>query len=254
MIRATAIVPAAGVSARFGTDKLSQDLGGRPLLVRTVEALSRRPEVKQIIVAGPPASIDQFKERFGPVLGFHGAEIVGGGETDRWETVALAIASVAEDATHILVHDAARPCIGDALLDRLFEAAATLDAVIPGVPIASTIKQVDSNTPCDVAQGDALADSILGADTAPGIEACPIVQTIPRSNLVLAQTPQIFRREVLIGAYAAGGLEGTTDDASVVERAGHTVHVVAGDPLNIKITRGADLRLASAIMRDMQSN
>ena len=254
MIRATAIVPAAGVSARFGTDKLSRDLGGRPLLVRTVEALSRRPEVKQIIVAGPPASLDQFKDRFGPVLGFHGVEIVAGGQVDRWETVSLVLRSVAEDATHILVHDAARPCIGDALLDRLFEAAATLDAVIPGVPVASTIKQIDLHASCDVAEGNALADSILGAETAPGIEASPIVQTISRSNLVLAQTPQIFRRDVLVDAYAAGEFEGTTDDASVVQQAGHTVHVIAGDPLNIKITHAADLRLASAIMRDMQSN
>jgi 2-C-methyl-D-erythritol 4-phosphate cytidylyltransferase len=77
---------------------------------------------------------------------------------------------------------------------------------------------------------------------------------VPRTNLVLAQTPQIFAREVLVEAYARGGGAGTTDDASVVERAGHTVHVVQGDPLNIKITHADDWRLAVAIMRGMQSN
>ena len=78
MMSVTAIVPAAGGSTRFGSDKLARDLGGRPLLVRTVEALSRRAEVRQIIVAGPPGSFEAFAARFGPVLGFHGAELVEG--------------------------------------------------------------------------------------------------------------------------------------------------------------------------------
>jgi len=248
----TAIVPAAGGSTRFGSDKLARDLGGRPLLVRTVEALSRRAEVRQIIVAGPPGSFEAFAARFGPVLGFHGAELVEGGRQDRWETVSKAIASVSEDATHIAVHDAARPCLSDALLDRIFEAAASLDAVVPCVEVTSTVKEVDPSSAADVAEGDALVDSILGGETAPVLEALPVQRTVPRDCLRLAQTPQVFAKDVLVAAYAAGG-EGATDDASVVERSGHTVHAVPGDPLNIKVTHPDDLRLAAAIMRGMAS-
>jgi 2-C-methyl-D-erythritol 4-phosphate cytidylyltransferase len=245
----TVILPAAGVSARFGSDKLSCDLGGRPLLVRTVEAFTRRPEVQQIIVAGPAGdAFEAFQDRFAAVLGFHGVLLVMGGHRDRWETVSLALQHVAENATHVAIHDAARPCLSTALLDRLFEAAAGLDAVIPGIEVASTIKETDRQATLNVAEADLLVDSILGDDASPRLEACPVLRTVPRSGLVLAQTPQIFRRELLLQAYAAGGGEGTTDDASVVERCGVTVHVVRGDPTNLKVTEAADLQLAAAIV------
>jgi 2-C-methyl-D-erythritol 4-phosphate cytidylyltransferase len=244
------ILPAAGGSTRFGRDKLSCDLGGRPLLVRTVEAFSRRSEVRQIIVAGPPGeAFEAFTDRFGPVLGFHGVLVVPGGAQDRWETVSLALAHVAPDATHVAVHDAARPCVAEAMLDRVFEAAASLDAVIPGVEISSTIKETDVLAASNVAQADLLVDSILGQGSAPRLEARPVLRTVPRGGMVLAQTPQVFRRQLLMDAYAGGRAEGTTDDASVVERHGATVHVVPGDPANVKVTRPEDLRLAEIILR-----
>ncbi len=246
----TIILPAAGSSARFGRDKLSVDLGGRPMLVRTVEAFSRRSEVQQIIVAGPPGdAFESFTDRFGPVLGFHGVLVVPGGEQDRWETVSLALSHVSTDATHVGVHDAARPCVGDAMLDRVLEAAASLDAVIPGVEVSSTIKETDLQLASNVAEADLLVDSILGEDTAPQLEARPVLRTVPRAGLVLAQTPQVFARQLLLEAYAGGRAEGTTDDASVVERFGATVHVVPGDPLNVKVTRPEDLSLAQVILR-----
>ncbi|HCA38348.1 MAG: 2-C-methyl-D-erythritol 4-phosphate cytidylyltransferase [Phycisphaerales bacterium] len=246
----TVILPAAGSSARFGRDKLSCDLGGRPLLVRTVEAFSRRPEVQQIIVAGPPGDgFESFTDRFGPVLGFHGVLVVPGGKRDRWETVSLALAEVASEATHVAVHDAARPCVADDMLDRVFEAAASLDAVIPGVVISSTIKEIDEQGASNVAEADLLVDSILGEETAPRLEAHPVLRTVPRDGLVLAQTPQVFARQLLMDAYAGGCSEGATDDASVVERFGASVHVVPGDPTNVKVTRPEDLRLAELILR-----
>ena len=87
----TAIIPAAGSGSRFGEDKLARSLGGRPVLVRAVEALSRRDEVRDIIVAAPPNGLDEFRERFGAVLGFLGATIVQGSAVERWDTVAHAI-------------------------------------------------------------------------------------------------------------------------------------------------------------------
>ncbi|MBT4766911.1 MAG: 2-C-methyl-D-erythritol 4-phosphate cytidylyltransferase [Phycisphaerae bacterium] len=246
----TVILPAAGMSSRFGSDKLSSDLGGRPLLVRTVEAFTRRSEVQQIIVAGPAGdAFEAFQDRFAAVLGFHGVLLVKGGERDRWETVSLALQHVADDATHIAIHDAARPCLNTALLDRVFEAAASLDAVIPGVEVSSTLKETDRQAASNVAQADLLVDSILGDEASPRLEACPVLRTVPRDGLVAAQTPQVFIRSLILEAYASVEAQGTTDDASVVERFGASVHVVRGDSTNIKVTEAGDLQLAEAIVR-----
>ncbi|MCP4759069.1 MAG: NTP transferase domain-containing protein [Planctomycetes bacterium] len=247
-MKVAVIIPAAGASARFGSDKLAQDLGGRPVLVRTVEAMTRRAEVAQIIVAGPPEQFDAFKDRYGPVLGFHGAVVVPGSTIDRWDTVRLALPHVADECSHIAVHDAARPCVSEALLDRLFEAAASLDAVIPAVAVRCTIKKVDASEGKDVAEGDALADSILGSAGAPVLKARPVERTVSREGLVLAQTPQVFTRDLLVAAYD-GAPEGATDEAEAVERAGGVVHAVDGDPNNIKLTMAEDLPLATAILR-----
>jgi 2-C-methyl-D-erythritol 4-phosphate cytidylyltransferase/2-C-methyl-D-erythritol 4-phosphate cytidylyltransferase/2-C-methyl-D-erythritol 2,4-cyclodiphosphate synthase len=87
-MRIGVIIAAAGKSSRFGAgDKLSQDLGGRPVLLRTVEAFTKRDEVVAIVVAGPPDDIEGFRARFGPALGFNGAKIVEGGRTERWESI-----------------------------------------------------------------------------------------------------------------------------------------------------------------------
>ncbi|MCA9296447.1 MAG: 2-C-methyl-D-erythritol 4-phosphate cytidylyltransferase, partial [Phycisphaerales bacterium] len=141
--RVEVIVPAAGRSTRFGggsvsgpsvgASKLDQDLGGRTVLLRTIEALSRRDEITRIVVAAPPEDFDAFRDRYGATLGFHGVQIVAGGVIDRWESVRNALAAISDDATHIAVHDAARPGVGEALLDRLFAAAREYDAVIPGL-------------------------------------------------------------------------------------------------------------------------
>ena len=126
------IIPAAGRGTRFGRDdKLARELSGRPVLMRSIEPFTRREEVGSIIVAGPPEDFDTFRERYGAALGFHGATLVEGGRSDRWETVRAALSHVPEEATHVAVHDAARPLVDDELLDRLFAAARRLDAVVP---------------------------------------------------------------------------------------------------------------------------
>jgi 2-C-methyl-D-erythritol 4-phosphate cytidylyltransferase len=103
------IIPAAGRSSRFGdVDKLAQDLGGRSVLLRTVEAFTKRAEVKSIIVAGPPDELEEFRHKYGPTLGFHGARIVEGGKDHRWETVRNALNSdaIADDITHVAISTA----------------------------------------------------------------------------------------------------------------------------------------------------
>ena len=244
------ILPAAGHSTRFsGGDKLDQDLGGRALLLRTVELFTKREEVGSVIVAGPPETLDAFKERYGASLSFHGAIIVEGGRTARWETVRNALNAVPADATHVAVHDAARPATSTHVLDRVFEAARKLDAVIPVVSINATVKRVGGE-PQDVADHsqDALADAILGDSGRNTIHARPVEATLAREGLVEVQTPQVFAAALIKRAYEQPSLGGVTDDAGLVERLGEPVHAVEGDPRNIKVTTQADLHLVRAIL------
>lgn len=243
------IIAAAGVSRRFGgQDKLAQDLGGRAMLLRTVEAFTKRNDISSIIVAGPPDDFDSFTDKYGPTLAFHGAKLVPGGKVDRWETIQNALQHVPDDTTHIAVHDAARPGVSSQLLDRIFAAARSLPAVIPAIDIAGTVKRV-SNEVTEISEDeDALADAILGESSRPTIPARTVQTTIDRANLVEVQTPQIFQADLLRRAYAQPDLSGATDDASLVERLGEPVHVVQGDPTNIKVTRAADLTLMRAIL------
>lgn len=247
------IIPAAGRSRRFGeSDKLAQDLGGRPLLIRTVELFAKRDEVRKIIVAGPPEppeEFDAFRERYGATLGFHGAIVVPGGKTHRWETVRAALENVPEEATHVAVHDAARPGAGKELLDRVFEAAEVLAAVVPAVEISATVKRlagdVEEITP---EEDDAIADAILGEVGKATVKARKVIETLDRRDLVEIQTPQIFRADLLRRAYAADDLSGATDDASLIERLGEPVHAVEGDVRNFKVTTPADLKLMRAVL------
>lgn len=247
------IIPAAGRSSRYGMgDKLAQDLGGRPVLMRTVEIFTKRDEVKSIVVAGPLDSFEEFRAKFGPTLGFHGAKLVPGGKTHRWETVKAVLDhpdAIDPDTTHIAIHDAARPGVSAEVLNRVFEAVRSLNAVIPAVAINATIKRVEARA-IDVhsRDDDALADAILGDAGKVAVDARKIVQTINRANLVEVQTPQVFEIGLLRRAYAQANLDGVNDDAEAVERLGETVHAVEGDVRNIKITRPADLSLMRAIL------
>ena len=248
--RVGVVIPAAGRSTRFGLgDKISQDVGGRPMLLRAVELFAKRDEVGAIVVAAPPDSLEEFRERWGTQLGFHGARIVAGGTVERWETVRNALAAVPEDCTHVAVHDAARPAASEELLARVFDAARVHDAVIPGDPVTSTLKRVSDET-VDAEEADAVADSILGEiSETTKIKGRRVVGTVPRERLVAVQTPQVFRAALLRRAYAQADLAGATDDAMLVERLGAEVIVVDGDPRNVKVTTAADLALVRAILR-----
>jgi len=250
MIRVCTIIPAAGRSTRFGpSDKLGQDLGGRPMLVRTVELFAKREEVKSIVVAGPPDSFDEFMQRYGATLSFFGAQVVQGGRMERWETVKNALAFVPDDCTHVAVHDAARPAAGTPMLNRIFEASARYDAVIPVVPVRATIKRISEQAmESDANEDEAAADLILGDEGKVKIKAWKVEQTLPRERVVEVQTPQVFSLALIRRAYAQSDLSGATDDAQLVERLGEAVYAVEGEPTNIKVTGQGDLSLVRAIL------
>ncbi|MEO0515388.1 MAG: 2-C-methyl-D-erythritol 4-phosphate cytidylyltransferase [Planctomycetota bacterium] len=175
-------------------------------------------------------------------------DLVAGGTVERWETVKLALDAVRPGATHIAVHDAARPVVSVKMIERVFAAAQRLPAVIPGLPVSSTLKKTGPEQDQSEAAIDPL-DDILGAASHPTAAARPVLGTVPREDLVAIQTPQVFEIQLLRRAYAgAEQCPGVTDDAGLVEALGETVHVVEGDPGNIKITHPGDAELAAALL------
>jgi 2-C-methyl-D-erythritol 4-phosphate cytidylyltransferase len=258
-MRIAVIVPAAGFSKRFAESlpdpdaarsKLDEDLGGRPVLQRTVELFvnySGDAQIGAVIVAGPadPAAMERFRLRHADKLGLLGVVICAGGRTHRWETVRNALEHVPADCTHVAVHDAARPCASAELLDRVFAAGAKHGAVVPAVEVGDTLKRVSAEATVDT-EVDPL-DAILGDAGASRTKVRTVEATIDRTNVVAVQTPQVFRADLLRRAYSQPDLS-STDDAALVERLGEPVCVVEGDARNIKITRPRDLGLARSIL------
>jgi len=246
----TVILPAAGAGRRyrpegdFGPSKLDEDLGGRPVLQRAVELFVKDHRVGHVIVAGPhdDEPFAAFELRHADRLTLIGARLVRGGATHRHETVAAALAHVPGDATHIAVHDAARPITPPELIERVFAAAERHPAVIPAVPVGDTLKRGGDSI--EETDADPLA-GILGAG-ASGPPPRRVLETVDRADLFAVQTPQVFAAELLRRAYAQQDLA-STDDAQLVERLGEPVVMVEGDPANMKLTRPADLPVVRAL-------
>lgn len=218
------IIPAAGQSSRFGghRKKPFQDLAGRAVWLRTVDHFINRDDVSEVVLVLAEDDIADFKSRFGPNLAFMNVKIVAGGAS-RAESVQNGIAALDESADFIAVHDAARPLLTKAWVTEIFAAAIQHGAVIPGTPVSSTVKRIDADN--------------------------NIVETIDRSSLRLAQTPQVFRRDILEAAYAkASDPAAFTDEASLVEASGQLVFIHDGWPMNIKITTIEDLKLAEFLL------
>ena len=217
-----AIIAAGGTGTRVGAAVPKQllDLGdGTIMLSRCVETFLKCDAVDEIVIA------------IGPGMGF-GSDVappkpiaVAGGGARRQDSVANALARVSEAADLIVIHDAARPFVTTELIENTIRAAAKHGAAIAALPATDTIKQAMERHP----------------DGTWRIRA-----TLPRDTIYLAQTPQAFRRRVLQDALDAAADETFTDEAMLVERAGLPVHLVAGDPANIKITTPHDLVVARA--------
>ncbi|HWE85634.1 MAG TPA: 2-C-methyl-D-erythritol 4-phosphate cytidylyltransferase [Terracidiphilus sp.] len=225
-----AILPAAGVGTRMAGPQPKQflSLGGIPILIHSLRAFAAVPRITEIVVAVRKTEMERLNDQVSE-YGLAGkVKVVEGGD-NRQESVSHALAAITAEANDIvLVHDAVRPLIDAATIDRTIDAVAQHGAAIVGMPAVDTIKQVER--------------------TAHG---AIITSTIPREFIVLAQTPQGFRFGLLQRAFAeaiADGFVGT-DEASVIERAGHPVAVVPGSQVNLKITQPGDLELAEFYLR-----
>ena len=223
MATVSVILPAAGSSTRFGgqTSKIVQPLGGEPVFVRTIRLFSRRRDVAQILLVVANDQREDLLGQYGDLLAAENVTVVTGG-ADRSASVRNALAAVDPAAELVCVHDAVRPCISQERIDAVF-AAADSGAAILAWPIHGTIKRAAEN------------------DT--------IAETIDRTALWQAQTPQVFRTDWLRAAYDSGS--SATDDAALIEQQGHTVRLVPGDPRNIKITTPADMALAEAVINTL---
>ncbi|MDB5352018.1 MAG: 2-C-methyl-D-erythritol 4-phosphate cytidylyltransferase [Planctomycetota bacterium] len=223
------ILPAAGRSSRFGDPKQKKiyaDLDGRAVWLRAIEPFLTRDDVSQTIVAIAAEDRELFERRYRPSVAFLNITVIDGG-AERHDTIARALEILDPACEFVAVHDAARPCLTAELVEAVFSAAREHGAAVPGVPVADTLKRVDPATG-------------------------RIMETVPRAGLVAVQTPQAFRRDLLVRAYAnRAAVSGITDDAQLVEALGHPCHVVAGSPLNLKITTAADLALAAALLQAM---
>ncbi len=219
MSKFAVILPAAGKSSRFSQQrkKVFIELKGRPVWVRTAEQFVNRSDVVQTILVISPDDLEWFKEKFRPNLAFMDIEVVTGG-AERADSVLKGLARVRADVDFVAVHDAARPLIVKDWIDQVFRAAEQHDAAILATPVTSTLKRVDAHQ--------------------------TIEETVSRANLWAAQTPQVFRRQLLMDAYAKRGHLQSTDEAQLVEQLGHPIKIVPGSALNLKITTQEDFRIA----------
>jgi 2-C-methyl-D-erythritol 4-phosphate cytidylyltransferase len=235
------IVPAAGLGTRMAPlaapgkksapSKQFTELAGTPILIHTLRKFAAVPLVTEIWVALRQSEIAGFRARLeqeAPDVLQKKVEFVEGGE-QRQQSVANALHAIsASPEDLVLVHDAVRPLVTAEIIEDVLRAAEKHGAAIAGLPAVDTVKQVERKP-----------------------EGAVIHTTVPRASVVLAQTPQGFRYELLKKAFddaAADGFLGT-DEASLLERAGIPVAVVMGSPRNLKITAPADMELAEFYLK-----
>lgn len=229
--RFTLILPAAGTSSRFGSNKLLASLAGETVFARTLMAFADHPALAGVVVASQHPnvlqqaairSLEQYAARNVPV------SFVPGGDC-RAQSVAnaAAAAAAAADVEWLAVHDAARPLVSRALIDSTLEAAASHGAVAPAMPVTTTVKQTEGPLPSRV------------------------IQTIPRQTLWALQTPQVVRRQALLDAVARCPipLAEVTDDLQLIELAGGQTLLVPGEERNLKLTTAGDLSVAELLLK-----
>lgn len=220
-----AIIMAAGIGKRMGTGKPKQylELAGRPILCHTLDKFQKAVAVDAIIIVADMASIDVVKNQILKKYSYSKIKWVVTGGEKRQDSVAAGLRASSQGYELVCIHDGVRPFVTPALIDKSFEMAAEHGACIVAIPVKDTIKRVDGSG--------------------------KITETVERSSLWRAQTPQTFRYDVLESAMSQAMGEGfyATDDAALVERIGHDVYILAGNERNIKITTSEDLKIAEAL-------
>jgi 2-C-methyl-D-erythritol 4-phosphate cytidylyltransferase len=228
-MRVTAIIAAAGAGRRMKIDRPKQllVLNKTPILIYTIRKFDACPLIADIIVAAPRESVQEVRELVAAAGFQKDVSVVEGGDR-RQDTVASAMEHLKPETTIVAVHDAVRPFVTIAEIEAVIGDADSRGAAILAVPIVDTVKQIRKD----------MVDS-----------------TLRREHLVLAQTPQAFRVEILREAFDGARRDEYygTDEASLVERIGRPVAIVRGSERNIKITRPSDLTLARVFLEEEQA-
>ncbi len=223
---ACAVIVAAGSSRRMGgEDKLLIDLAGAPVLAHTLMTFENCVTISDIILVCREQDIGEYAalaENFG-ITKLRTA--VRGGAT-RTESALLGIKAAPENAVLIAVHDGARPLVSEAVITEAVTAAAEYGAAAPIVPLKDSIKRIRDGMIC---------------------------ANVPRDSLGAVQTPQVFRRDILVSALEKAVKEGIsyTDDCAAVEASGHEIRATHGSYSNIKLTTPEDVRVAEAFLEDV---
>ena len=236
-MKVAVILPAAGLGTRMGraaaektgtSRKQFMLLEGAPILVHTVRKFASIAAVTGIVIAVRGEDMEWVAEMMAGEFAAGRVRVVEGGNS-RQQSVSNALASLAADTDLVAVHDAVRPFIEVETIHKVFDEAAATGAAIVGVPVADTVKQVSQGTGRVRIRG-----------------------TLQREKLVLAQTPQVFRYELLVRAFELAQKDGFTgtDESSLVERLDVEVGVVLGSDRNIKITKPGDMDLAHLFFRE----
>ena len=220
------IMPAAGLSQRMGASvrKPFIMIGDKPVFFYTLEKFSKLKRVKEIIFVVNEKDRSTVIEKWTDELkAYKVTKVVTGGER-RQDSIYNGLSHLDPDTEVILIHDAVRPLVKNDEIEAVIKSTEEKGAAIVASPMKLTVKKVDSNL--------------------------DIVETVPRHDLWMAQTPQGFKRDMLVNAYdkIKDTNEEFTDDAEVVEKAGHTVGIVSGSYDNIKITTREDLKLAELLL------
>lgn len=221
-----AIICAAGKSSRFGEKRKKPfvDVAGRAVFLRSVKLFADRDDVKQILLVIAPEDEELVRIKWTASLSFYGVKLCFGGD-ERFQTVANALELVKDDIDLVAVHDAVRCCLTKKWLDEVLTLAAKTGAAMLACPVTATIKKVENNN---------------------------ITETIDRTGLYEAQTPQVFSTDLLKKAYAnLKNLDASkiSDDAQLIEALGQKVAIVQTDSSNLKITKKSDIAIAEAILK-----
>ncbi len=220
------IMPAAGLSLRMGANvrKPFIMIGEKPVFFYTLEKFYKLKRVKEIIFVVNPKDLNTVKEKWSDELkAYKVTKIIAGGER-RQDSIYNGLSRLDPDTKIILIHDAVRPLVHSEEIDAVIKSTEEKGAAIVASPMKLTVKKVDSSL--------------------------NIIKTVPRQDLWMAQTPQGFKRDLIVEAYEKikDSNEEFTDDAEVLEKAGQTVGIVTGSYGNIKITTREDLKLAEVML------
>ena len=228
------IICAAGAGSRFGgSTKLTTggnrkkpfiDVDGRAVFLRSVELFTSRDDVKQVLLAIAPEDEELVSVKWGPNLKFYNVQICFGG-AERFDTVTKAMELIKDNIDLIAVHDAVRCCVTKKGIDDCFALAAKTGAAMLACPVSATLKKVKDKV---------------------------IIETVDRTGLYEAQTPQVFEASLLKRAYEnLKNLDASkiSDDSQLVEALGRKVSIVETDSSNIKITQKNDVTIAEAILK-----